>query len=401
MAAPVHDFLAKLRQPSLWPNVARYVAWQRDLRAGRADPRSVPPTLPLSINLDLTTACNYACDHCIDWDQLNAPVRHEELELRKSMETMVEGGLASVILIGGGEPTLYPNFAGFVKFLKDLGLQVAVVSNGSRGDRLLSIVKDLDEHDWIRLSLDSGTNATFTAMHKPSNKALTLDEICSWIPKIKQANPAPQIGFSFIITWKGAAREDTKVIPNIGEIEMAAARARDAGFDYISYKPFLMRAETGSEVLDPSRVEQHLADVIARIKTAIAAAKALERPGFRVVESTNLRVLLAGSWQSLTQQPKTCHMQALRQVVTPHGGFNCPAYRGVDYARLGAKNLYCEADGGQRATAAWLTNFDASERCKAVTCLYNSTNWWLEELIEGDVDLATIPPAEERNDRFL
>ena len=48
----------------------------------------------------------------------------------------------------------------------------------------------LEPRDWVRLSLDSGSDATFQRMHKPSKKSLTLDEICAWIPKIKAANPA-------------------------------------------------------------------------------------------------------------------------------------------------------------------------------------------------------------------
>ena len=48
---------------------------------GRPDPE--PPALaPISINLDLTTACNYRCDHCIDWDILNTKHRHDEETLR-------------------------------------------------------------------------------------------------------------------------------------------------------------------------------------------------------------------------------------------------------------------------------------------------------------------------------
>jgi hypothetical protein len=150
----VHDFARKLQQPSLWPKVVDYVEWQRAQRAAKAAGKPAPdlPDLsPLSINLDLTTACNYACDHCIDWDILNSKVRHEDQELRDSLQRMAERGLKSVILIGGGEPTLYPGFAGIVEFLKQLGLSVSVVSNGSRGDRLLAAAPFFTEGDWIRL----------------------------------------------------------------------------------------------------------------------------------------------------------------------------------------------------------------------------------------------------------
>ncbi|MCB9890013.1 MAG: radical SAM protein, partial [Planctomycetes bacterium] len=124
--APTHDFTGKLRQPSLLPRVHDYVAWQRERRAalarGEAGP-AMPDWAPLSINLDLTTACNYRCDHCIDWDILNSPIKYDYARLEQSMTEMAARGLRSVILIGGGEPTVYPGFESMVRHLKTLGLQ--------------------------------------------------------------------------------------------------------------------------------------------------------------------------------------------------------------------------------------------------------------------------------------
>ena len=402
----MHDFARKLQQPSLWPRVVDYVRWQRAQRAAVAAGTAVPdlPDLaPLSINLDLTTACNYACDHCIDWDILNSKAKHEDDELRASIERMAARGLRSVILIGGGEPTLYPAFPQFVEFCKQLGLQVAVVSNGSRNDRILQAAPFFTEGDWVRLSLDAGSNDVWRRMHNPSSKTLTLDEICSWIPKIKALNPKVQLGFSFVITWRGGSRGDVKVVENIQEMVQAAARAQDAGFDYISYKPFLERQEDGSEVMDPAKSEQELQAVIARIQQALGEARerATQRPGFRVLASTNLRVLMAGNWRDYTQQPKVCHMQMLRQVLTPLGTFNCPAHRGVPKALLGGKDLWAVPPAAQHATAGILGRFDASAECSQVTCLYHGANWWLEELVAAAAPLPEEAPGEERRDWFL
>jgi len=113
----IYDFTGKLRQPSLREHLSAYLSWRRDLRSARASgrPDPEPPAIaPISINLDLTTACNYRCDHCIDWDILNTKHRHDEETLRSSIITMVGRGLRSVILIGGGEPTIYPGFSDFV-----------------------------------------------------------------------------------------------------------------------------------------------------------------------------------------------------------------------------------------------------------------------------------------------
>lgn len=408
MSHAIHDFTAKLRQPAVLPGVLDYVRWRRSVEAARQAGGSAPdaPAMaPVSINLDLTTACNYRCDHCIDWDILNTANKHEEAVLRRSIAEMRERGLRSVILIGGGEPTVYPGFSDFVRYLKDLSLQVAVVSNGSGNRKILEVADRLDERDWVRLSLDAGTNDTFVRMHKPVDKKLTLESICEWVPKVKAVNPRFKYGFSFIIVWKGAEREhDVKIVENIHEIVSAARLARDHQFDYISLKPFLVRSATGSEVMDPEKAEQELQQVVKRIRAAVDEAKTLETPAFKVLESTNLRMLEKGSWRDFTRQPKTCHMQAFRQVLTPTGLYNCPAYRGVDRARISAKDAYgtpSSCTSTNRDLAVILDRFDASQECREVTCLYNDVNWWLEGLVKGDAALDGVEPTDDRADYFL
>ena len=211
-------------------------------------------------------------------------------------------------------------------------------------------------------------------------------------------------GYSFIITWKGGTRDDVHVIENIHEIELAAKRAHDAQFDYISFKPFLERSESGSEVMEPEKTQARLDEVVQRIQDGVRAAKRLEADGFSVRESTNLRVLIEGNWRDYTKQPQVCHMQAMRQVVSPHGTFNCPAYRGVDYARIGGMDVYKDPEScrqGAEQTEVLLDHFDASDRCSNVTCIYNQTNWWFEELIESGTDLDAIEVLPDTRDTFL
>ena len=388
---PIHDFARKLRQADVRGSLEAYVQWQRrardDAERGEASP-AMPVKAPVSINLDLTTACNYACDHCIDWDILNSGINHRDEELRASLAAMVDAGLKSVIVIGGGEPTIYPGFSSMVRFLKSLRLQVAIVSNGSRNNRILEIMDVLEEDDWVRLSLDSGTEETFQAMHRPK-KAVSLEAICAGVPELKRKNPMPIIGFSFVMTWNGAMRspDAPPVVENIHEIESAARLARGHGFDYISYKPFLLRTEHGAEVLDPHGAHQALQEVVRRIRSAISDAKALESSSFRVLESTNWKVLEQGTWEAWTRQPRQCHMQAFRQVLSPEGLWNCPAHRGVENAKIGERAIHACKGGCEHAaqqTQAMIESFDASHECREVTCLYHDTNWWIETLIRED-----------------
>jgi pyruvate-formate lyase-activating enzyme len=403
----IHDFTGKLRQPSVAGELVAYVAWRREVARARADGEPEPPApsrAPVSINLDLTTACNYRCTHCIDWDILNTRHKYKEGELQASLALMAEHGLRSVILIGGGEPTLFPRFAEFVRFLKELGLQVSIVSNGSRGRVLEEAAAHMEEGDWIRLSLDSGSNELFVEMHKPASPDMDLDAICEWIPRIKARNPRVRVGFSYIIVWGGASRDDQAIHENIHEIVMAAERAKRARFDYIAFKPVLERQDTGAEVMDPGKIERKIDGVVARIRTEVDLAKELADDTFSVYESINLRVLEQGNWRDFTRQPRTCHMQAFRQVLTPTGLFNCPAHRGVEKARISGPNAYRDADE-LRATGTELNRildrFDASKECREVTCLYNGVNWWLEKLLqEPHLDIEA-ELGEERGDYFL
>jgi len=405
---PIHDFAAKLRQDDLLPRLGEYVRWQareRGTLPGGAGETPVPDFAPVSINLDITTSCNYACDHCVDLEILNTGIRYEHERLLDSLRLMARKGLRSVIVIGGGEPTVYPKFEETIEFLKSLRLQVAIVSNGSGNRKIAAVAKLLDENDWVRLSLDAGSDAVFQAMHKP-RKAVTLDQICAGVPEIKAINPRFKLGFSFIITWRGASIKERAIVENLHEIPMAAGRAREHGFDYIAFKPFLTRAErNNAEIVDLHESDAHFAGVVERIRGLIEEAKAFATPRFRVYETTNLKVLYNGTWRNFTRQPRRCHMQFFRQVLSPLGMYNCPVYRNQPHGQVGSKEAYATPaaqEGTRGETARLIRTFDATEQCREVTCLYNHANWWIEELIEEPGRLARLrawEPAEA--DYFL
>jgi len=402
--APIHDFSRKLQQEGLAGRVKEYVLWQAARRGTWDGAAPRPQQAPVSINLDLTTACNFACDHCVDKDILNTGIKFEHERLLDSLHQMAENGLKSVIIIGGGEPTTYFKFEEVIYFLKERNLQVAVVSNGSGNRRILKCADAFTEGDWVRLSLDSGSDEVFQAMHKPKKK-MTLDDICEWVPQIKEKNPALSMGFSFIIVWKGAEINQTNIIENIDEIEMGTARAREYKFDYISLKPFLTRSPVNNaEIMDINNKGITFDEALVRIRKLVDRAKLLETDSFKVWESTNLRVLENGTFRNYTQQPKTCHMQFFRQVLSPLGVYNCPVYRNQRHGRLGDRDAYENAvmfRQTQNTLESMLDNFNATRECKEVTCLYNDVNWWLEDLINNPEKVVALEVAEDTGDYYL
>ena len=388
--SPIHDFAGKLLQPEVLPQVKAYVQWQARMRGALesgtpvASLETLPDFAPISINLDITTACNYACDHCVDMDILNQPIKYSHDKLRDSLKLMAERGLRSVIVIGGGEPTVYRHFEDAILWMKELGLQVAIVSNGSGMKRIDTIADSLEEGDWIRLSLDSGSDETFQAMHKP-RRPITLDEICEGVALVKRKERAFKLGFSYIVTWRGAEINDSHIVENLHEMVPAAERARRYKFDYISFKPFLTRApENNAEIVDLKESHRDFDAIVARVRAQVEEARKFETADFRVYEATNLKVLENKSYRNYTQQPRQCHMQFFRQVLSPLGMYNCPVYRNQPHGRLGSKDAYATPEENRATsdrTAELIRSFDAHHQCREVTCLYNHVNWWLEGLI--------------------
>ncbi len=410
--SPIHDFMGKLLQPGVIETLKDYVHWQAAWRDGRTQGVSfegalenIPGYAPLSINLDVTTACNYRCDHCVDMDILNTGISYEHDKLKDSLSVMMDKGLKSVIIIGGGEPTAYPGFEDIVRHLKARGMKIGVVTNGSLMKKIKAVADVLGKGDWVRLSLDSGTNDTFRRMHKPGSKKCTLEWICEQIAPIKELNADFQIGFSFIIVWNNCEANDTKIIENIHEIYPATELAKRSRFDYISLKPFLTRAESNNaEIVELVKEQESIRAVVSKIREQTERAKTLEDDAFKIIESTNLRVLENESYQNYTEQPHNCHMQYFRQVMSPLGIFNCPVYRHVPQALLGGKHAYATAESftaTQKNTLRLIEAFDATAECKEVTCLYNHANWFIEDLVRNPEKLESLAAGEDRQDYFL
>ncbi len=406
----IHDFASKLAQPGARTALERYVAWQvaqrnaQTVDGGDLDPARVPDFAPVSINLDLTTACNYQCDHCVDLDILNTGIRFDHDKLLSSLALMAERGLRSVIVIGGGEPTLYPKFAETIRFMKSLDLQVAIVSNGTGNRKIADVADCMDSGDWVRLSLDSGTDPTFQAMHNP-RKNITLEDICASVPDIRDANPDVTVGFSYIVTWRGANINDRDIVENLHEIAQAARLAKNSRFSYISFKPFLTRDEfNNAEVIDIQHQQRRQA-IIDAIQSQVDEAVTLEDKDFKVHRSTGLKAMLQGQIQKLEKQPAQCHMQFFRQVLSPLGLYNCPVYRNQEHGKLGDKNAVADVqayDATRGVAADLIRNFNATTNCEKVTCLYNDVNWLIEGLIQNPERLEQlVEDAGAEPDYFL
>jgi wyosine [tRNA(Phe)-imidazoG37] synthetase (radical SAM superfamily) len=307
-----------------------------------------------------------------------------------------------VILIGGGEPTLHKDFGEIVHTIKSKRLQVGIVTNGSRLEKIEAVVEELKEKDWIRISIDAAGEGVFKDLHLPKTK-VTLGRILKKAKMVKKKNPVVSLGYSFVVVWEGVEINGKRLHPNMDEMARSVELAREFSFDYISFKPCLVRLnESQRETLLKNVGKTKEEEIIDQIKVHLQEAKRFAGDQVKILESSNLKAMLNQETDQIKRQPKRCHMQFFRTVVTPFGIFHCPAFRGVDAARIGEPEGYLSEKkfkGSLKRTAKSIVTFDAEEECKDVGCFYNRTNWWLEEFIHSKEDIHELEKVE--NDNFF
>ena len=82
-----HDFSSKLRQSSVIKRLKEYISWRRSFEASDTG-EAFPEYGPLSINMDLTTACNFRCPHCVDSEIINVGKVLDTEEIKQSIDTL-------------------------------------------------------------------------------------------------------------------------------------------------------------------------------------------------------------------------------------------------------------------------------------------------------------------------
>jgi MoaA/NifB/PqqE/SkfB family radical SAM enzyme len=401
----IDNFERKLIQKSVVENLKKYILWQREIRNGKdIDANSIKNRInfgPFSINLDITVACNYRCIHCVDSKVLNSGKSFNFADIKRILMVLVENGLKSVLLIGGGEPTLYTRFEDVVKLIKDFGLEIGIVTNGSRMKKILNVANYLGERDWVRLSLDSATNETFRLLHKPVT-AIALKNICSSVKDFKAINNKTPVGFSYIIFWEGCRINGKEIRSNLKEMPEAVELAIENNFDYISFKPCLIKDEIteNRETLLYKESTGRQKGIINQISRYLKEAKAIANEDIKIVESINLRALFDNKYDEFKKQSLNCHCQIFRQIVTPIGIYHCPAYRGDPKSYIAPKDGFISQQKYEetvRKNIELLFNFDARKECKDIVCFYNRLNWWIEDFINSNREVDSIHPVPDEN----
>ncbi len=85
----------------------------------------------ISIRIETSLACNMKCIYCCWADTGEKPgVEISYSDLQRVISQTADLGATSVVIVGGGEPTIYPHFRDLLVHIRASGMRPVVITNG-------------------------------------------------------------------------------------------------------------------------------------------------------------------------------------------------------------------------------------------------------------------------------
>ena len=191
----------------------RVEAWERGERIA-----------PITIDMALTRACNYACGFCYAMLQENDRSNISKDDMTSFLEDSAEMGVRAISLVSDGESTLHPAFAHTINYGHALGIDMAVGTNGwiltpDRADEVLSALT------YLRFNVSAGTPKRYAEIMGVPADGGHFDQVMEnarhMVAEKKRLGLGVTIGFQMVLM----PQDGDQIIP-------FAELCRDVGVDY-------------------------------------------------------------------------------------------------------------------------------------------------------------------------
>ncbi len=180
-------------------------------------------TYPISVELSLTNECNQKCIWCSDYELRNRlPGTLTKEVLFALIDDLKKGGTKGVVIEGGGEPTIHPDFCEIVEYIIKNGLSVGMITNGT----IMNYEHLIDKFEWIRVSLDASDADEYRQLKGTDN----FDNVINNIEKI--AKKCGVCGVGYVLTQY-----------NLDNLETLTVRLKKMGVKYIHFRPVIDNPE--------------------------------------------------------------------------------------------------------------------------------------------------------------
>ncbi|MFQ6027788.1 MAG: radical SAM protein [Dehalococcoidia bacterium] len=181
---------------------------------------------PITIDMALTRACNYACVFCYAVLQENERKPITVPVMERFLTDCAEMGVRAISLVSDGESTLSPAFAYTIKRGRELGISMASGTNGYLINR--EVAEDiLPSLDYLRVNFDAGTPEAYSKIMgvQPNWFHTVVQNIRDMVAVKQERNLAVTIGMQMVL------------MPQYGEEILPLTQlALELGVDYLVIK---------------------------------------------------------------------------------------------------------------------------------------------------------------------
>lgn len=339
---------------------------------------------PFAALVDLTPSCNLDCPWCIDrFARLGKEIPTEKmLDL---LDEFKEMGILSIVYFGGGEPLMHSGIEKILLKTNSLGIDYAINTNGFFLDRALSIIGKTCS--WIRVSWDAGSQEAYRDIHRGKDFFDRIFKNTCDLVKIAQGT----VGISFVI-----------MKDNISEIVKATKVAKNIGCDFIQFKPEYTPLKSNKRI-----VSYYQDDLSVDIRQQLDLARAEETPNFSVLSTGSLMTVLDKKPLNQNKNYGYCAAQQFIPLITPHGVYVCPNWRGAKSKCVGdiLNTTFKSVWNGEKRRNI-IKRLNPAKECE-VNCLRHNINILINSLIEAkkmNLDLLEYlkeVPGEKISDRYF
>ena len=228
---------------------------------------------PHWVTFYITRRCNLKCPWCRyhsdNFPKLSDSARSSPLDFpldlfSRTCEELKAAGVNTVVINGEGEPTMHPNFLGFLVEARNLGLQTIVFSNGTTLDETLA--RELVESGLTRLRVSLWCASTDGyARNYPGADPSNFDRITAGLKRLRQIKLEKKSRFPLVSIHHPITRA------NFQEVQTMVSVAQDCRIDYLSFGPFKHYGQEDHSLRMSSEEETRAREVLQRMRSQLDA----------------------------------------------------------------------------------------------------------------------------------
>jgi MoaA/NifB/PqqE/SkfB family radical SAM enzyme len=170
---------------------------------------------PVQVHFVISDLCNHNCSFCayrIDGyteifattDGSGSVNKNPNRQIatpkaKEILKELSEFGARAIQFTGGGEPTMHPDCANLMLYANSLGLDTALVTNGSRIDD--KMIDAIMKCTWMRISLDHANVEGYASMRsvRPEMFDIVLENVAKIVAAKKESGANITIGLGYVV----------------------------------------------------------------------------------------------------------------------------------------------------------------------------------------------------------